>query len=158
MRTVLSLLPMTRRYSNTAFIRALLPTTSDSIVTTLPGICEVMAASRDLQGVEFRDLDANGRLDAVVQGHVGSGTARAHARQTHRRRATVDRDELDVAAVGLQKRTDAVEDCLNSFSLDGHERVSRFGVEVRKAGGQPLCHCWNSGMLAKSRRTSGDAG
>jgi len=67
-------------------------------------------------------------------------------------------NELDVAAVGLQKRTDAVEDCLNSFLLDGHERVSRFGVEVRRARGQPVCHCWNPGMLAKSRRTPRTAG
>src|SRR5215470_1590648 len=123
MSTVLSLLPMTRRYSNTAFIRALLPTTSDSIVTTLPGICEVMASSRDLQGVEFRNLHANSRLHAVVQRHVGGRTARAHARQTHRRRSAVDRDQLDIAAVGLQKGTDAVEDCLNSFLLDGHWRL-----------------------------------
>src|SRR5215472_4002632 len=120
MRTVLSLLPMTRRYSNTAFIRALLPTTSDSIVTTLPGICEVMAPSRHLQCVEFRNLDANGGLDAVVQRHVGRRTAGAHARQPHGRRSAFDGDQLDVTAVGLQKRTDAVEDSLNSFPLNRH--------------------------------------
>src|SRR5215468_11106222 len=89
MSTVLSLLPITRRYSKTAFIRALLPTTSDSIVTTLPGICGVMAASRHLQGVEFRNFHANGGFDAVVQSHVGRRTACAHARQTDRRRSTL---------------------------------------------------------------------
>src|SRR5215831_4547059 len=117
MSTVLSLLPMTRRYSKTAFIRALLPTTSDSIVTMLPGICEVMAASRHLQGIEFRNLNANRSLDAVVQRHVGRGTAGAHAGQTHRRRSALDSDQLDVTAVGLEKRTDAIKDSLNSFFL-----------------------------------------
>src|SRR5262249_47211325 len=94
--------------------------TSDSIVTTLPGLWEVMAPSRHLQGVKFRNLDANGGFDAVVQRHVRRGTAGAHARQTHGGRSALDGDQLDVAPVGLQKRTDAIDDCLNSFLLDGH--------------------------------------
>ena len=82
-RTVLSLGPITRRYSKTAFMRALLPTTSDSMLTMLPGMFEVMAASRHLQGVEFRNLAANGRLDAVMQRHVRRGTTSANSDETH---------------------------------------------------------------------------
>src|SRR5689334_1013286 len=120
MRTVLSLGPITRRYSKTAFMRALLPTTSDSMVTKLPGKFEVMTASRHLQGVEFRNLRANRRFDAVVQRHVRSRTSGAHADQANRCRAAVDGDEFDIAAVGLQKGTNAIENGLDSFFVDGH--------------------------------------
>src|SRR5262245_57413345 len=82
-RTLLSLWPITRRYSNTAFSRALLPMTSDSMLTMWPGMFEVMAASRHLQGVEFRNLAANGRLDAVMERHVRGRTTGAHSDQAH---------------------------------------------------------------------------
>src|SRR6476660_9374455 len=90
--TVLSLWLITRRNSNTAFIRALRPTTSDSGAT---GICDVMIASRHLQGVELRYLCADGRLDAVVQRHVRRGTAGTHPDEATRRRPAVNGDQLD---------------------------------------------------------------
>src|SRR5919204_2900500 len=95
MRTVLSLLPMTRRNSNTARMRALLPTTSDSIVTGT-WACIVITASRDLKRVELGNLGADGGFDAVVQRHVRRRTAGTHAGEADRGRPAFDRDELDV--------------------------------------------------------------
>src|SRR5262249_10055599 len=101
-------------------MRALLPMTSDSMVTTLPGMLKVMTASRHLQGVEFRNLRADRCFDAVMQRHVRSRTAGAHADQTDRRRAALDGHEFNVAAVSLQKGTNTIEDGLDSFLFDGH--------------------------------------
>src|SRR4051812_12705920 len=108
---------MTRRNSNTAFMRPLRPITSDSIVA---GICDVMTASRDLQGVELGNLGADRRLDAVMQRHMRRWATGAHADETHRRRSPIDAQELDVPAVRLKKRPHAIEDCLNPFLIDGH--------------------------------------
>src|SRR5689334_20925595 len=91
------------------------------MLTIVPGMFEVMAASRHLQGVEFWYLAPNGCLDAVMQRHVRGGTPGAHSDQAHRRRAAVDGHEFDIAPVGLQKWTDAIEDGLDSFLFDGHD-------------------------------------
>src|SRR4051812_20022925 len=104
-RTVLSLLPITRRNSNTARIRALRPTTTESIERA----AGVIATSHQAQRLELRNLFAERRLDAQIEGHVCARTAGAHARQLHVRGIAFDGDELDVAAVRLQKRADTTE-------------------------------------------------
>src|SRR5262249_31668461 len=114
MSTVLSLLPMTRRNSNTARIRALRPTTTESIVSAVG----VMASSNQAQRLELGNLFAQGGLDAEVQRHVGARTAGAHAGQLHVGGIAVDRNQLDVAAVGLEERADATEHGFHAFSGD----------------------------------------
>src|SRR6266567_3673354 len=89
--TVLSLLPITRRNSNTARIRALRPTTIESIDRTTG----VMATSNQAQRFELRNLFAERRLDAQIEGHVRARTAGAHAGQFYVGRVAVHVDQLD---------------------------------------------------------------
>src|SRR4051812_20812942 len=103
-------------------MRGLLPTTSDSIVT---GICEVMSASRNLQAVELGNLGPDGGFDAVVQRHMRRRTAGAHAGETHECRSAFHRDEFDIAAVGLEEGTNAIENGLNAIFVDAHARLKR---------------------------------
>src|SRR5436190_8541723 len=110
--TVLSLLPITRRNSNTARIRALRPTTTESIVRA----AGVMGSSNQAQRFELRNLLAERRLDAEIEGHVRARAAGAHAGQFHVRGIAFDGNELDVAAVRLDARADAIEHRLNAFS------------------------------------------
>src|SRR5215471_3475676 len=95
MSTVLSLLPITRRNSKTARIRALRPTTTESIERTAGG----MGTSDQAQRFELGDLLAERRLDAQIQRHVRAGAAGAHAGELHVGRIARHLDELDVAAV-----------------------------------------------------------
>src|SRR6185295_12609453 len=99
--TVLSLFPMTRRNSKTARIRALRPTTTESMVASVE---EVMASSAQPKGFEFRHLLAERRLHAEIQRHVSARAAGAHAREPHVCRVPVDVQQLDVAAVRLHER------------------------------------------------------
>src|SRR6478609_2011854 len=93
--TVLSLLPITRRNSNTARMRALRPTTTESIA----GSCVVMASSQQPQRFELRHLLAQRGFHAQIKCHVGTGTAGAHAGQPHVCTITDDVEQFDVAAV-----------------------------------------------------------
>src|SRR5476649_2073045 len=111
MSTVLSLFPMTRRNSNTARIRALLPTTTESIES----IAGVMAASHNPQGVELGNLFAQRGFDAEVQRHVCARTAGAHAGQPDVGGVAGDADDFDVAAVGLHEGADPAQHCLYAF-------------------------------------------
>src|SRR5207249_461491 len=112
MRTVLSLLPMTRRNSNTARMRALLPTTTESIESA----AGVMTSSDEAKRVELRHLLAERRFDAEIQRHVGARTAGAHAGQLDVGGIAGHVDQLDVAAIGLQERPYAFEHRFDSFS------------------------------------------
>src|SRR5919197_3811974 len=120
MSTVLSLLVMTRRNSNTARIRALWPTTTDSVETGAGAI----VTSEQPEVLEPRDLFSQRRFDAEIQRHVRARTAGAHACQLHVCRIAVDVDELDVAAVGLHERTYPIQHGFHTFSRD---HVVRWG-------------------------------
>src|SRR3954471_23573855 len=91
--TVLSLLLMTRRNSNTARIRALWPTTTFS--RTRGDV--VTMTSNQPERLEFRQLFAERRLHAKVEGHVRARAAGAHAGQPDAGRIPGDVDQLDVA-------------------------------------------------------------
>src|SRR6266545_5408566 len=108
--TVLSLLPITRRNSNTARIRALRPTTMESSMGA------VMAASHHAQGLEFRNLFAKGGLDAEIEGHVRARAPGAHPGQLDVRRIPGDVHQLDVAAVGLHEWPDSIQHRFDSLS------------------------------------------
>src|SRR5438093_6912349 len=113
MRTVLSLLPMTRRNSNTARIRALLPTTTESIASG--ACCVVMADSYEPERLEFRHAFTQGGLDAEIQRHVRAGAAGAHAGQAYVGGVADHFNQLDVAAVGAKKWPHALEDGFHTF-------------------------------------------
>src|SRR4051794_40290766 len=113
-RTVLSLLPITRRNSNTARIRALCPTTMPSMMRG----AGVIAASHQPERLEFRDLVAQCGLDAEIERHVRAGAAGAHAGQLDAGGVLGHVDELDVAAVGLQEWAPAPQHCLDPLSRD----------------------------------------
>src|SRR4051812_7802934 len=112
--TVLSLLPMTRRNSNTARIRALCPTTMPSMIRG----AGVITASHQPQRLEFRDLVAQRGLDAKVQGHVRARAAGAHAGQLDAGGVLGHVDQFDVAAIGLQERTHPRQDRFDPLSGD----------------------------------------
>src|SRR5438046_8406306 len=103
--TVLSLFPITRRNSNTARIPALLPTTTESIVSATG----FMASSEQTQRLEFGDLVAEGGFDAEIQRHVGARAPGAHAGEPYVRRIAIDLDELDIAAIRLHEGPDALQ-------------------------------------------------
>src|SRR6476659_6464139 len=109
--TVLSLLPMTLRNSNTARMRALRPTTTESMEIC----CGSMAHLHETQRLELRDFLADCRLDADVQGHMRAGTAGAHAGQANVRRIPDDGEQFDVAAIRLQEGANPVEYPLDAF-------------------------------------------
>src|SRR5262245_53219325 len=111
--TVLSLCPMTRRNSKTARMRALSPTTTESIVRAV-GVMGRLESDQ-AKGLEFGNLFAERRFDAEIQRHVRAGTARAHAGQANLGAVAVDADDLDVAPVGLQKWTHATEHRFDPF-------------------------------------------
>src|SRR6478672_6975705 len=75
--TVLSLLPITRRNSNTARIRALRPTTTESS----DKVAVVMMHSHQTQRFEFGDFVPQRGLDAEVEGHVRTRAAGTHPGQ-----------------------------------------------------------------------------
>src|SRR4051795_6192700 len=109
--TVLSLLPMTRRNSNTARIRALRLTTIESMAAG----GGVVIASPQPEGLELGHLLTQRGLDAKIEGHVRAGTAGAHAGQPHISRIALDLQQLDVAAVGLHERTHPREHRFDAF-------------------------------------------
>src|SRR5262245_20469211 len=111
MSTVLSLLPMTRRNSNTARIRALRPTTTESIEIR----AGVMTSSEEPQVLELRNLFAQRRLDPQIQRHVRARAAGAHARQPDVCRIPGDLDQLDVTAVRLHEWTNPLQHGLYAF-------------------------------------------
>src|ERR1043165_6379460 len=92
---------MTRRNSKTARIRALRPTTTDTIVRA----SGIMKSSEQSQRFELRNLLPERRLDAEVQRHVRARTTRAHAGHFHVGGIAVHVHELDVAAVRDRKST-----------------------------------------------------
>src|SRR5262245_55929029 len=118
MSTVLSLFPITRRNSNTARMRALLPTTTESS-DRFPGI---MASSHQPQGFEFGQFFPQRGLDTEIQRHVRAGAAGAHAGQPHACGIAFDFHHLDVAAVCLQKRPDATQNGFDALFGD-HDGV-----------------------------------
>src|SRR5712691_3011753 len=112
MRTVLSLLPITRRNSNTARMRALLPTTIESIGS----ITGVMAGSDHPQRFEFGDFLPKCGFNAEIQRHVRARASGTQAGELDVGRIAVDINEEDVAAVRVHERTHAVEDRFHAFS------------------------------------------
>src|SRR6185503_7144815 len=133
--TVLSLFPMTRRNSNTARIRALCPTTSDSLTF---GTWDVMPrTSRHAQGAEFRNLFPQGSFDPHVQRHVSARTTGAHSGEPDRRRVAFHCYQLDVAAVRLQKGAYSSKHCLNAFLRNhGCSLIGRRFQRGRRTMGQ----------------------
>src|SRR5579864_3047805 len=81
-RTVLSLLPITRRNSKTARIRALRPTTTESMAIGVG----INVPSQQPQCFELGNLFAERQFDAEVQRHVRAGATSTHAAQLHVRR------------------------------------------------------------------------
>src|SRR6201997_218136 len=81
--TVLSLLPITRRNSKTARIRALRPTTTESIETSGWGIMAV--PSEKTQCLEFGNFLPKCDFDADVQRHQRARAPCTHAREPHLR-------------------------------------------------------------------------
>src|SRR5689334_7711890 len=114
MSTVLSLLPMTRRNSKTARIRALRPTTTPSSASAA-----VMGASKQMECFEFRDLFTQGGLDAHVKSHLRARAPGAHPLQPHARGIALDLHELDIASVGLHERPDPRQHRFHAFSSHG---------------------------------------
>src|SRR5579872_7447340 len=106
-RTVLSLVPMTRRNSNTARMRALRPTTMQSAPDT---VAVVMTSSALPEAFELGHLLAERQLHAEIQGHLCARTAGAHPGQPNVRGVPGDADEFDVAAVRLHERPHPRED------------------------------------------------
>src|SRR4051794_32481394 len=131
--TVLSLLPMTRRNSNTARIRALRPTTTESMAATVG----VVIASPQPEGLELGHLLAQRRLDAEIEGHVRAGTAGAHAGQPHSGRIALDLQQLDVAAVGLHEGTHPREHRFDAF-FGNHARTRRNRRATGRRAGFPV--------------------
>src|SRR5262249_59242293 len=76
-------------------------------------VLELMARSHQPQGLELRELFAQRHFDAQVQRHVCARATGAHPGQLHVRAVAVDRDDLDVAAVGLEQRPDAIQHVLD---------------------------------------------
>src|SRR3954454_8495311 len=78
--TVLSLLPITRRNSKTARIRALWPTTtaSDESMTEV-----LTTTSAHPERIELRHLLAQRQFDTEVERHVGARTAGTHSGEPH---------------------------------------------------------------------------
>jgi len=62
-----------------------------------------------LDALHVRELLLEHALHAVRQGHLGHRAAAACALEAHLHDATFDTDQLDVAAIGLQRRPDLVE-------------------------------------------------
>jgi hypothetical protein len=123
--TVLSLFWITRRNSNTARMRPLAPTTTES-----DGIVGIMTASHDSERLEFRDGFAERRLHAEMQRHVGARTARAHASQPDVGGVAVDADDDDVAAIRLKERPHEADHGFHLFS--GHPREPKGNRCARK--------------------------
>src|ERR1043165_7305988 len=129
-RTVLSLLPITRRNSNTARIRALRPTTTESMDRTTG----VIATSDQTQRLELRDFLAQRRFDAEIQRHVRARASGAHAGELDVCRIAVERHQLDVAAVGLHERPHPTEHRFDAFfgnhaGLKGQRLCQQYGTE-----------------------------
>src|SRR5262249_51612316 len=118
--TVLSLLPMTRRNSNTARIRALRPTTTESMLSATG----VMGASDHAEVLELGDLLAQRGLDAQVERHVRARAPGAHAGELDGRRVAAQVHQLDVAAVGLQEGPYAIEHGFHPLPGDHESSVS----------------------------------
>src|SRR6187200_399977 len=110
MSTVLSLLPMTRRNSKTARIRALRPTTTESS----DNVAAVIALHQT-QRFELRQLVTQRALDAEVERHVRARATGAHPGQLDVHRVAVHSDHFDVAAIGLQERPDSTEHRFHAF-------------------------------------------
>src|SRR6185295_1348779 len=101
---------MIRRNSKTARIRALWPTTTESMVI------EVM--SSHAQRVEFGKLLAQRGLDAEVQCHMRARASSADASQPDSRRIPFHGDQLYVAPVSVEIRPHPIEHGLDTFLRD----------------------------------------
>ena len=64
---------------------------------------------------DFGDVLADDGFDAAFEGEVCGGAAAAGAEHLHVGDVTVDADEPDVAAVGGNRRPDAVEGAVDAF-------------------------------------------
>src|SRR4051812_25530469 len=130
--TVLSLLPITCRNSNTARIRALCPTTTASgeSVTEM-----LTTTSTHPERIELGHLLAQRQFDTEVERHVGARTAGTHAGEPHIGAVAIDRDQFDVAAIGLHERPHPRQDRFDALSGD-HDHVR----------GQPMCHQRGAGF------------
>src|SRR5712691_6913939 len=107
---------MMRRNSKTARIRALCPTTTESMVIGDSGVMTVsLVKSRDAQRLKIGDVPAQRRLDADVQRHMRARTSGAHPCQPDGRRIAFNGNQLDIAAVGIEVRPHAIEHSLNTF-------------------------------------------
>src|SRR5262245_50313322 len=113
-RTVLSLLPMTRRNSKTTRIRALCPTTSESMETACGD--DIAITSSNTKRPEVGHLFAQRSLDPDMQRHVCTRAARTNSGEPYHDGIPVDGNELDVATVRAKKRTHPVEHSFNAIS------------------------------------------
>src|SRR5262245_8872616 len=135
MSTVLSLLPMTCRNSNTARMRALWP-------TTIGSVAEVMAVSEEAQRLELRELVTERGFNPEMERHVRARAAGAHAGEPDVRRILVDGDELDVTAIGLQEGSDAFEHRLNPLSRNHQCLPLPEGQRVCQESGAGIAAIW----------------
>src|SRR5262245_45780759 len=72
--------------------------------------------SLDCELFELLDLISEGHLDAHVERHVCARATRAHAGQPHARAVAVDFHQLDVSAVRLHHRPDAIQHAFDPFT------------------------------------------
>src|SRR5204863_1468807 len=86
--TVLSLLPMMRKNSKTALIRALCPTTRESMETACGDVNAI--TSRNTQRSKVGHLLAKCSFDPDACSHVRARTARTHPDQSHDNQGLVD--------------------------------------------------------------------
>src|SRR5580765_973124 len=98
---------MIRRNSNTARIRALWPTTMESMV--------IAVMSSHAQRVELGKLLAQRGFDAEVQRHLRGGASSANAGQPDSRRIPFHGDQLDIAPISIEIRPDPIEHGLDTF-------------------------------------------